>query len=272
MYPHRAFMISAATLFAHAALGDCLHHASRTGEVDATGVSKVIVSAAAGDLVVTGAPDAKLVRVDGEACAESEKSLEAVRLEVRRDGATAYVKAILPKRDSFMRHASLDLKVMAPSSVAIEVHDSSGDLKVEHVASARIDDSSGDQVVRDITGDVTVDDSSGEIEISGVRGSVVVRDSSGEVEIADVAGDVKIPVDSSGSLSLKRIRGDVHIETDSSGDISIADINQNVRIDNDSSGSIRVSDVGGNFTVRNDSTGGISHRNVLGTVTIPDED
>ena len=268
---HRAFVFSSMALFAHAALGDCDHRASRSGEVDATGVRKVVVSAAAGDLVVSGDMNSKTVRATGEACAESQAELESVRLEVRRDGDTAFVRAIMPERDSFMRNTSLDMKVEVPSDVALELEDSSGDLKVERVASARIDDSSGDQVIREIAGDVTVNDSSGEIEIDAVRGNVSVRDSSGEIEIADVGGDVTIPVDSSGDISLKSIRGGVHILTDSSGDISVAEINKNVRIDNDSSGSIRVSDVGGDFTVGHDSTGNISHRNVLGKVSTPRE-
>ena len=268
----RVLVSSSLVLFSHAALGDCDHRESREGEVDATGIRKVVVLAGAGDLVVSGDPNTKVVRADGEACAETRKELELVRLEVRREADTVFVKALMPERDSFIRHTSLDLKVEVPSNIALALEDSSGDLKVEGVAAARIDDSSGDQVIRQIAGDVTVNDSSGDVEIDAVRGNVVVRDSSGEVEVADVEGNVTIPVDSSGDLTLKRVRGNVHILTDSSGDIIVAEINKNVRIDNDSSGKIRVSDVGGDFTVEHDSTGGISHRNVLGKVDIPRDD
>lgn len=272
MNSHRVLALSASMLFAHAAFGSCEHRASRSGEVDAAGARKVVVEAAAGDLIVAGKAGMKFVHASGEACAEDMQTLEAIQLEVRRDGDEVHVRAVMPEQRSFRRRATLDLKIELPADAVLELQDSSGDLKVLHVAAARIDDSSGDQSIREIAGDVKVQDSSGDVEIEGVRGSVELRDSSGEVKIKDVAGNVSIPVDSSGSLTVRHVRGDVHIATDSSGDIVIADVNQNIRIDNDSSGDIRVADVGGAFTVASDTTGDISHRNVLGKITIPDDD
>lgn len=265
----RALLLSASTLVIQAAWADCDVRASRSAEVDASGVRKVIVDVGAGDLRITGTPNTTAVRVKGEACAESSRALEATQLEVRREGDTVHVIAVMPEKDSYIRNATLDLRIDLPSSVAVEVDDSSGDIEISKVAGARVDDSSGDQSVHDITGDVTIDDSSGDVDVKSIRGAVVVRDSSGDVKVVDIVGNVTIPSDSSGSLSLRRISGDVLIEADSSGDISIEDVNRSVRIDRDSSGDIRVSDVGSDFTVLKDGAGGISHRNVLGKVSLP---
>lgn len=262
-------VIATALVFSQGALADCRFSASREADVDTNGARRAVIKAAAGDLTVRGSSSATRAQAKGEACADSQKDLDAIRIEARRDGDTVYIETVLPDDDSWMRHDSLDLTVELPAALEVRVEDSSGDLSVEGVKELRVDDSSGDQRIRDIGGNVKVTDSSGEIDIKQVRGNVEVSDSSGDVVVADITGNVTIPVDSSGGLSFRRVQGTVHIETDSSGDISIDEVNHDVRIDNDSSGDIRVSGVGGSLTVAHDSSGDIEHRNVLGNVRIP---
>jgi len=264
-------VVATALVFSQAALAECSYRysASRSAEVDANGARRAVIRAAAGDLSVRGTAESNRVQAKGEACANSQKDLDAIRIDTRRDGDTVYIETVLPDDDSWTNHDSLDLTVELPATLEVRLEDSSGDLSVESVRDLRVEDSSGDQRIRDIAGNVAVTDSSGEIDIKNVRGNVAVSDSSGDVEIADVAGNVTIPVDSSGGLVFRRVHGDVHIETDSSGDIAIDDVNRNVQIDNDSSGDIRIAGVGGNLTVAHDSSGDIEHRNVLGNVRIP---
>jgi hypothetical protein len=262
-------LIATTLAFSHGALADCRETAPRNADADASGVRKVILRTRAGDLTVRGSTSATRLKATGTACSDSQKRLDDIRLDVRRDGDTIHLETVMPESDSFMNSDELDLTVELPGGIEVTLEDSSGDLSVTGVASLRVTDSSGDQSIQDIAGDVAVTDSSGEIDIKNVRGSVKVTDSSGEVLIADVAGDVSIPVDSSGGLVLKRVHGEVHIETDSSGDIAISDVDKDVTIGNDSSGDIRVTDVGGKLTVGNDSSGKIDHRNVLGSVSIP---
>jgi len=269
---HRALLLPVSLLAAQSVFADCDHEASRSADLDATGARKLVVSVAAGDLVVLGESGATRVRANGDACAASAAALEGIQLDARRDGDIVRVTAVMPKQRFALTQARLDLQLSVPASIELELQDSSGDIEIKTVAAARIDDSSGDQSIRDIAGDVSIDDSSGDVEIESVRGNVVVRDSSGDVKVTDVAGNVAIPVDSSGHLGLRRIRGDVHIGSDSSGDIVLTEINQNVRIDYDSSGDIRAADIGGDFTVETDSTGDIAQRNVLGQVRIPRQD
>jgi hypothetical protein len=262
-------LIATALFFSHGALADCSVSASRNAEMDAADVRNVVIHARAGDLAVRGAASTTQVRAKGQACADSQKGLDAIRIDIRRDGDTIHLEAVMPEHGSFINIAKLDLAVELPGAVDVRIEDSSGDISVAGVASAKVDDSSGDQAIHDIAGNVTVRDSSGEIDIKNIRGSVEVSDSSGDVLIADVTGSVTIPVDSSGGLTFRRVHGGVHIKNDSSGDISITDVNQDVTIDNDSAGDIRVVDIGGQFTVAHDSTGDIDHRNVLGNVNIP---
>jgi DUF4097 and DUF4098 domain-containing protein YvlB len=265
----RALGFAAVLAISLPASADCDRRADKSADIDASGANKLVIDVGAGDLVVTGSASTPQVRARGEACADSQKLLDAIRIDTRRDGSTLFLTTVMPEGRSIMQQASLDLTIELPAGLAVEIDDSSGDIEVRKVAAVKISDSSGDQSIRDVEGDVSVADSSGDIRIQTVRGNVAVRDSSGDIRVTDITGNVTIPVDSSGGMSLQRIRGDVHILTDSSGDIVIADVNQNVQIDNDSSGDIRANDIGGNLTVAHDTTGDISHRNVLGKVDIP---
>lgn len=239
-----------ASLLANTAVADCRYSADRAADVDAAGIRTVLIGAAAGDLSVRGTGTTR-VRAKGRACADSQATLDAIKLETRRDGDALHVDAILPDSDHAFNNRSLDLSIELPATIAVRVADSSGDIDVENVAGIRVEDSSGD------------------IEIKTVNGDVEVTDSSGDVVIADVTGNVLVPVDSSGDLVFRRIHGAVHVKTDSSGGITASEVNGDVTIDSDSSGDIEVSQVGGNFTVARDSSGDIEQRSVLGKVSVP---
>lgn len=235
-------------------------------------VKKVVVSAAAGDLKIRGDASGG-VKASGKACASSESLLGKVALESRRENDVVYLTVVMAEGMgdvfSFGRYSSLDLDITVPRDAELDVTDSSGDLELSDVGSAKIDDSSGDQLLKNINGNLIINDSSGEIRVVSVTGNVEVEDSSDNIDIEDVRGDVKIKSDTSGDISIAKVTGNAEVVNDSSGDITIRDVKRNVTIDNDSSGDIKVSDVGGKFSVRADSSGNILHERVAGGVRIP---
>ena len=250
----------------------CQHKADRSSSVDATGARKIIIGAGAGDLKVGGSPGQTAVQAKGQACASSEELLGQIQLESRREGDTVYLKTVLPDTSegmlAFSHYARLDLTVSIPATVPVELEDSSGDLELKNVQSAKVADGSGDADIADIHGNLQVTDSSGDLKIRTVSGNVSVTDSSGDLEIKDVQGDIDIPIDSSGDIRITQARS-VHIHNDSSGDIVIHRVSNDVRVDSDSSGDINVDDIGGNFSVGADSSGSIHHDKVSGTVQLP---
>ena len=74
---------------------DCKHTAQRTANSAGPNIERVVVEAGAGDLVVRGG-QGQDVKVDGKACASSTKLLDEIKLEIRRDGNTVYVRTVLP--------------------------------------------------------------------------------------------------------------------------------------------------------------------------------
>ncbi len=213
----------------------CDYSLARDLTLPVTAVSLVDIRAGSGDLHVEGMDGLDEIRVEGRVCASDEALLEDLTISAETDGGTAFIQTNYPdQRDRGWRGwtASIDLVVLVPTGMAVEIDDSSGNMEVRGTGDLRIDDSSGSIYVEDILGSVEVDDSSGGLDIEGVDGDVRVSDGSGGIDVTDVTGDVII--------------------------------------DEDGSGSIEVRDVGQNFTVRRDGSGGIRHSGVRGTVDIPE--
>lgn len=252
---------------------DCKHTAHRTANSAGPDIERVVIEARAGDLVVRGW-ESRDVTAEGRACASSKELLEESKLEIRRDGNTVYVRTALPEIEGSLfgwdRYAYMDVRIGVPKTATLRIDDSSGDLEVSDVQTATITDSSGDQHLENVAGNLDVSDSSGEIKIERVGGELRLKDSSGDVDVDSVQGDVVVDVDSSGDLDIRHVTGGVHVRNDSSGDIEIHDVKRDVLIDDDSSGGIRVQDVGGNFTVGSDGSGGIHYDRVTGEVHLPD--
>jgi len=236
----------------------CKFQADRNGEISVEDATIVEIFALAGDLRVTGRADAKSVTASGEACVSREDMLPAIDITVSRNGDRIMILAEMPDisgeterkwRDEL---AMLDLEIELPAHMAVIVHDSSGDLLVQGVASAEVSDSSGDIELREIAGAV-----------------LIPRDSSGDILMTRV-GEVVIQVDSSGEIRIEQ-SGSVTIANDTSGDISLEDIDGDVMIGNDSSGRISVRNIQGSFLVENDTSGGIRYSNVSGSVSLPDD-
>ena len=250
---------------------DCKFSSDRTANFNGP-VKRVVVSAAAGYLKIRG-DAAGGVKATGRACASSESVLGKIALESRRENDTVYLTVVMAEgmgnAFSFGRYSSLDLDITVPRDAQLDVTDSSGDLELSDVGSTAVNDDSGDQLLKNINGNLVLNDSSGEVRVVSVIGNLEVSDSSGNIDIEDVRGDATIKTDSSGDIAIAKVTGKVEVVNDSSGDINIRDVKKEVTIDNDSSGDINVSDVGGKFSVRAKGSGNILHERVMGGVRIP---
>ncbi len=240
------------------AWNNCRHKSEFNAAVDAAGVTSVEIFALAGDLRVRGRAGEDRISAEGQGCVSEEDMLTVMDITMQRDGDQVRIFAEMPditgetNRRWKNEYAVLDLDISLPDTVAVSVHDSSGDMRVENVTGAEVIDSSGDMELVNINGDVLIpQDSSGGISMREVGAVTIQIDSSGEIEIED-ADSVTIANDTSGDIYLVRIQGDVLIGNDSSGRISVRDI-------------------GGNFVVENDTSGGIRYAEVAGAVSLPDD-
>lgn len=239
------------------ATDDCEHSADRTAELPLDGVSRVFIDASIGSLLVLGSAEQKTASAHGIACASSKEVLDKIKLIARKSGQSVYLTAELPV-DMWSpmdwldneRAMALDLTVRVPSTMTVDVKDSSGSIEIRGTGKTRIEDGSGSILVEDIHGDLEIDDGSGSVLVDGARGDVHVEDGSGSIHIQQVSGRVSVQ--------------------DGSGSIAISDVTKDVVVQRDGSGSISVTNVGGSFTVERDGSGGVSHRGVKGRISIDD--
>ena len=233
--------------------GECSYQLDRELTIQAAGVGELAIRAGSGNLHVEGQAGLEEIVVLGLVCASHEEYVAELDLSVERASSGDLTLVTHYPRDRNLdgrnNTARIDLTVLVPVNMNVDIDDSSGEIQV-----------SG-------TGDLRIDDSSGSIQVSDVNGSLLIDDSSGDLDVSNVAGDVQIE-DGSGGLEVRGVAGSVMLR-DGSGGIELSDIDQNVLIEADGSGGIEVQGVGGDFTVDRDGSGGIRHSGVEGRVEIP---
>ncbi len=250
----RISLVVAAALAAfasYAAADECDYRADREVQLDASGVKRLRVFAAAGSLRIEGREGSTMVSAEGRACSSSASLLDRIQIETERNGDVLTVRVEIPDSAFGWRsHAWLDLEMDVPSNLRVEVDDGSGSAIIRGVASLEIEDGSGEIGIRDIGGDLEIRDGSGSITANVIEGTVTIReDGSGSITLTDVLGDVEIRDDGSGSITIRRVKGSVHIGEDGSGSITIVDVSGDVIVDDDGSGGIYLDDVGGTISI-----------------------
>jgi hypothetical protein len=206
------------------------HSETHDLSVDAAGLSRMVIDAGAGSLIVTGVEGSTSITVVAIVTVEARDETMARdtierRLELTLERSRDEAILVSGFRSGRGAGATVDLEVSMPSDMALKV-----------------DDGSGSSVITDVRGDIIIDDGSGSIDIVNV-GSVKLEDGSGSVRIHGVSGDVYVN-DGSGSIEVRGVGGSVTID-DGSGSIDVEDVEQNLIIENDGSGRLTYNDVRG---------------------------
>lgn len=247
-----------ACLVASTAWGDnCKYEKQLEKTLDLSGASRLDINAAAGELRVVGNGSRDEAFIEATICASDESWADESRLRIV-SGKTAEISVEVPDFLSGSswndnEHFSVDLTIRIPAGMALNIRDSSGDLRVEG------------------SGELSIRDSSGEIEIKDIRGMVKIEDSSGDIDMMEIHGDLVIERDSSGDISGRDIRGSVLVMKDSSGNIRFENVQNDFVVERDSSGNIVADTVGGDFRVLKDGSGSISAKDVAGETDIPEK-
>lgn len=223
-------------------------------DVDASGLKQVILDLGAGHLVISQASDASQVSVRARACADSRRRLEAMDLTQNRRGDRLSISSEIDDTLSFSLfswdYAYIDVDIMVPPGLMIEVDDGSGEIRIDGVdAELRIEDGSGEINISRHRGSVEIDDGSGSIDIDSLEGSLWLVDGSGDIDIRNVTGNVHIPSDGSGSIRIRDVRGNVTIDDDGSGSISVHNITGDMTVGDSGSGSVNYGDIGGSVSI-----------------------
>jgi hypothetical protein len=197
---------------------------SRT--LSAEGISRLVVDAGAGELVIEGDEDADNITVDASIY-PADGDLDRMVLTLEKQGDHAVLKAYHKSKNGFSWGKSpwMDVHVRMPAHLSLDIEDGSGSI-----------------IVSGINNDVSLDDGSGSVQISAISGNVVIDDGSGSLELSNIGGDLNID-DGSGSITVRDVAGAVRVD-DGSGDIDVENAGSLVIVD-DGSGSVRAEEIQG---------------------------
>lgn len=186
------------------------------------GEKLLVVITQSGDITVSGEEGRSEIalrlvkKVKADDAEEAKRISSMMELEINRDDevlriSTRYPKQGMEKRsilsylfDRYPR-MRMELILVIPEDLALEVETASGDVKVENI--------------RD---EVDVTTASGDVEVNKVGGAVAVHVASGDIDAADIKGDAKL-VSASGEITGRDIVGNCLINT-ASGDIDLSNL------------------------------------------------
>ena len=193
-------------------------------------LNNFITDVGAGSLVIRGA-DVNEITVRAKIYSEKYNNIEDLRaafnsemvLTLENKGKSSVLKAMTQKKwfSISSPEISIDLDIIVPQKMNIEIDDSSGPLKITDIdGSLQIDDGSGSIFISNIGDDIEIDDGSGNLEISDVKGDIHIDDGSGIINIDGVAGNVSID-DGSGSIKINELVGHFKLVDDGSGSVFV---------------------------------------------------
>jgi hypothetical protein len=268
---------------------------SRT--IDRGKINNLKIRVGAGKLEIRGESRADFA-IDGtitgyaRKTARAEEILAEVELHDLTRGDTLTLEAKGPENLNNEGYA-IDLVLIVPDDIALDVEDGSGNISVENVqggiriddgsgaielglvgGKTRISDGSGEIIIRDLDtsrggsgpDQIRISDGSGEIEMKDIVGEVRINDGSGEIVVTGLYGSIEIE-DGSGAIRLDDVTGSVEI-TDGSGSMRIENILGDVGI-TDGSGGIKVDEISGDRRVHSAGSGGIDIGRFSGSVEKP---
>jgi hypothetical protein len=221
-----------------------------------SGCTALSIDSGAGDLKVQGEEGRDridviaVIRVRGIGDAELlEFKKENIILKLEKIGSKAVLTARIDERFSLEKlfgaqNAIIDLEVIMPRGLDLDVEDGSGDMDIRSLA-GRLDleDGSGDVTLEGISGQVTIEDGSGDLFLAGLQGNVEIEDGSGDIDLKNAGADVFIE-DGSGEIFVKGVKGSLKIN-DGSGDIEIDGVEKDVNIEEAGSGDLEILNVKG---------------------------
>jgi DUF4097 and DUF4098 domain-containing protein YvlB len=206
----------------------------------------VTLTATSGDIIVTGAADARIHIV-----ATSENgglSLDASpnRVLLQNRAGESHFEVTVPYGVQIIaRSQSGDMRIRDTRG-AIEAHANSGDLEIEGVnGHLDVNTLSGSVTARDVTGDADLVTTSGDVKIFNLAGNADVGTVSGDVELRSVtgktirakttSGDVRFDglIDAAGRYDFAAHSGDIemHVQRDASAQLTISTWNGGINSD-----------------------------------------
>lgn len=185
---------------------------------EAEGVEEVLVQGKFCDVSIT---EADKVRFEG--VIEGKGKSGDFQISSILSGRTLFIEVTRNIDSPWSKLSKAELTLSVPDGTSVRVENSSGDVVVRDLRSPifNISTSSGDIKLTGLNGQVLLSSTSGSQYLYGIIGNIDSETTSGDQELSQIDGDVNTNA-TSGDIEFSRVDGNVRCET-TSGDISIRD-------------------------------------------------
>lgn len=227
-----SFLLSGCFVNVGGASASAEHHVEQTLQLETVSINTLRADTGAGTLKIIGEQGRDIISVEADIYT-IEKDEYTLTLERSGDKAKLVADVSNWSGNSWNiggnKSPRIDLIVKMPASLAldlddgsgslrimglsnnIEIEDSSGSIEIDGGKNINIDDGSGSLVVKNASGNVYIEDGSGSVTVKNTGGKVTVDDNSGGINI-DGAGSLEIIDSGSGGVSIEGVRGSVKVD------------------------------------------------------------
>jgi hypothetical protein len=182
--------------------------------------TRLVIENFAGEVVV-GTWSKNAVRIEADHSARST-------IEIERDGSTLAVRP----RGRHGAVSSVDFRITAPASVALEISGTYTDVTVQG--------SKAEIAVETVRGDVSVTGGAGHIALESVEGEVALEGGRGRAELNSVNAGVRVK-DHDGDLVAETVNGEIVLEDVRGASVAASTVNGDVLYDGEMRGGGRYS-------------------------------
>jgi DUF4097 and DUF4098 domain-containing protein YvlB len=216
---------------------------SKTLKVDTEKPLSLKVTAAAGDVTITGADvdtvQVKVVKTAYDSSqSRADEEVKGINYTIEQSGSTITLKYELPKSMNFSNNINtVDFVVTVPNEVTVDVKTGMGEVSVSSTeGEVTIVNSFGNIGLENLAGAVSVETQSGRMDASSIRagnGDITLKSGFGTIFLSKAAGANVRLESNSGALDVDNVRA--------SKDMELSSKFGNVKIDNSTAGTLTVS-------------------------------
>ncbi|MCM3702313.1 DUF4097 domain-containing protein [Paenibacillus macerans] len=218
------FVVFLLLLAACGAKEESAETAAKNLELQADGLTKLVIDHRNGEIHITGNADSDRIEVVPLARANGVR-MDKLELKLEAQQDTAYLDARYRGQFLAMGSGAVDLEIKVPNQLelAIKSH-RDGNIHISDLSSsAKIDNINGDIQVSNLSGPLEIDNRDGDITVRDIGSDVTIDNINGHIQIDRVNGSAEIHV-GDGSLNIDHVTQDATITQSGNGKIEIGEV------------------------------------------------
>lgn len=193
-------------------------------ELQAIGLSKLIVDHRNGKVQISGNSDSDKIEVVATAKSKGV-SMDKLILKLDKRDNTAYLDTRFEGQFFALGSGEVDLQIKVPKQLQLDIMSHrDGNIHISDMSSSmKIDNVNGDIQVLHTTGPLDIENRDGDIIVRDIRSNVAINNINGHIKVEQVEGSAEIHV-GDGTLDIDQVTKDTSITQSGNGKINIGEV------------------------------------------------